>query len=69
VSGGISPQEDGKGPVLVEIDTGSAISWDRPPSRCFLVRLRRGDDHLIIPAALSRPSAESLAERLAQLLA
>ena len=66
---GDAPDEHGRGPVLVEVDTGSAISWDRPPSRCFLVRLRRDDDYLIIPVALSRASAESLAERLAQLLA
>ncbi len=69
MTGGASFDGRDKGPVLVEVDIGSASSWDRPPSRSFLVRVRRGDDYVIITIGLSRPCAGSLAERLAQLLA
>jgi hypothetical protein len=56
------------GPVVVEVDHGSASSWDRPASMAFLVRVRRGEDSLIIAIGLSREYADSLAERLAQLI-
>lgn len=56
-------------PVVVEVDHGSASSWDRPASMAFLVRVRRGEESLIIAVGLSRESATSLAERLGQLLA
>ena len=55
--------------VTVEVDHGSASSWDRPASMAFLVRVRRGDSSLIIAIGLSRDNARSLAERLGQLLA
>jgi hypothetical protein len=35
----------------------------------FLVRVRRDEDSLIVAIGLSRANAESLAERLGQLLA
>ncbi len=53
--------------LTVEVDLGSASSWDRPASRAFLVRIRRGDDY-VITIGLTRASAETLAERLRQLL-
>ena len=56
-------------PVVVEVDHGSASSWDRPASMAFLVRVRRGEDSLIVAIGLSRDYAESLAERLGHLLA
>jgi hypothetical protein len=55
-------------PLVVEVDRGSASSWDRPASMAFLVRVRRGEDSLIIAIGLSREYADSLAERLAQLI-
>lgn len=57
------------GPVVVEVDHGSASSWDRPASTAFLVRVRRGEESLIVAIGLSRENADSLAERLAQLIA
>ena len=57
------------GPVLVEVDHGSASSWDRPASMAFLVRVRRGEDSLIVAIGLSREYADSLAERLRHLIA
>jgi hypothetical protein len=57
------------GPVVVEVDHGSASSWDRPASMAFLVRVRRGEESLIVAVGLSREYADSLAERLGQLLA
>jgi hypothetical protein len=56
-------------PVIVEVDHGSASSWDRPPATAFVVRVRRGDSSLVIAIGLSRASAASLADRLGQLLA
>jgi len=58
-----------RGPIIVEVDNGSASSWDRPASMAFLVRVRRDEDSLIVAIGLSRANAESLAERLGQLLA
>ncbi len=69
MTGGASADRRERDPVFVEVDIGSASSWDRPPSRSFLVRVRRGNDYVIIAIGLSRPYADSLAERLAQLLA
>ena len=56
-------------PLVVEVDRGSASSWDRPASMAFLVRVRRGEDSLIIAIGLSREYADSLAERLRHLIA
>jgi hypothetical protein len=57
------------GSVVVEVDHGSASSWERPASMAFLVRVRKGDESLIIAIGLSRENATSLAERLSRLLA
>ena len=56
-------------PVAVEVDHGSASSWDRPASMAYLVRVRKDDESLIIAIGLSRENATSLAERLGRLLA
>jgi hypothetical protein len=31
-------------PVTVEVDVGSATSWDRPASQWYMVRIRRGEE-------------------------
>ena len=58
-----------RGQVTVEVDHGSASSWDRPAATAFFVRVRRGEHSLVIAIGLSRSNATSLAERLRQLLA
>ena len=55
-----------RGQLHVEVTLGSATSWDRPGS--YLVRVGRDDLAVIVGWGLSRRSAESLAERLAELL-
>lgn len=55
--------------LSVEVDMGSAISWDRPAEQAWLVRLRRGERSLIVAGGLSRRCAQSLAERIADLAA
>ena len=57
------------GQVTVEVDHGSASSWDRPAVTAYLVRVRKGERSLVIAIGLSRSNASSLAERLRQLLA
>ena len=61
--------EQGSAPVLVEVDLGSATSWDRPASMAFIVRVGRGEESVIVAVGLSRAAATSIAERLSQLLA
>ncbi len=56
------------GRVHVEVTAGSATSWDRPAERSYLVRVRRDDLAVIVGWGLSHRSAESLAERLVELL-
>jgi hypothetical protein len=55
-------------PITVEIDTGSASARGRPPDRIWLVRLRRANLQIITTIGLSRTSAESLAERITDVL-
>ncbi len=57
------------GQVTVEVDHGSASSWDRPAATAFLVRVRKGERSLVIAIGLSHGNATSLAERLHQMLA
>jgi len=59
---------DASGRVRVEVTLGSATSWDRPVDRSYLVRVRRGELAVVVGWSLSRRSAESLAERVAELL-
>ena len=56
------------GRLHVEVTAGSATSWDRPVELSYLVRVRRDDLSVVVGWGLSRQSAESLAERLAELL-
>lgn len=56
------------GLVTVEVDIGSVL-WDRPASHSFLVRIRRGDTYEIVAHGLTRDCAETLAGRLALILA
>ncbi|MGC8628090.1 MAG: hypothetical protein ACP5VR_11200 [Acidimicrobiales bacterium] len=54
--------------LSVEVTAGSATSWDRPAERSYLVKLCRDELSVIVGWGLSRQSAESLAERLVELL-
>jgi hypothetical protein len=54
--------------LTVEVDTGSASSWGRPPDQAWLVRLRRADRSIIVAIGLSRTAADSLAERITELV-
>ncbi len=55
-------------PLTVEVDIGSASSWGRPPDRAWLVRLHRADRSIIVAIGLSRTAADSLAERITELV-
>jgi hypothetical protein len=55
-------------PLTIEADTGSASSWGRPPNRAWLVRPRRADRSIIVAIGLPRTAADSLAERITELL-
>jgi hypothetical protein len=57
-----------RGRLHLEVTLGSATSWDRPVDRCYLVRMCRDDLAVVIGWGLSHSSAESLAERVAELL-
>jgi hypothetical protein len=56
------------GRLRIEVAPGSATSWDRPVDRSYLVRVRRDELSVVVSWGLSRRSAESLAERLAEVL-
>ena len=56
------------GPVPVEVTMGSATSWDRPVDRSYFVRMHRGDRAVTVAWGLRLTSAESLAERVVDLL-
>ncbi len=58
-----------RGPVTVEVDFGSASSRGRPPDRSWMVRLRRGQDSVIVAVGLHRHAADRLAEHISELLA
>ena len=55
---------DQTAPLLVEVDTGSTSSRGRPAGQVWLVRLRRGNRSTIVAIGLGRPSAETLAAQL-----
>jgi hypothetical protein len=55
--------------VVVEVDHEPTLDDERPAGRIWLVRLRRGDQAVVIAAELGRPSAEHLAGQLNSLLA
>ena len=54
--------------LRIEVTPGSATSWDWPVDRSYLVRVRRDEFSVVVGWGLSRRSAESLAERLIELL-
>jgi hypothetical protein len=55
-------------PLTVEIDTGSASSRGRPPDHHWMIRLRRGDQSVIVTIGLSRIAAEHLADHIAEIV-
>jgi hypothetical protein len=57
------------GAAIAEVDTGSASSRGRRPEQIWLVRLRRGDNSVIVAIGLYRVAAEHLAERINDVLA
>jgi hypothetical protein len=50
------------------VDLGSTSSKGRTLGRVWLVRLRRGNETVIVAVGLSRTRAEALAERITTLL-
>jgi hypothetical protein len=56
-------------PVTVEVDLGSASSRGRRPDRAFIVRMRRGEQSVIVAIGLTRDAADRLAEQIAELVA
>lgn len=54
--------------VGVEVEAGSATSWGRGADRAWLVRLRRGQQSVIVAWGLSQAAAECLAAKIADLL-
>lgn len=57
-----------RGTVVAEVDLGSTSSKGRTQGRVWLVRLRRGDDRVIVAVGLSRNRAEALVERITTVL-
>ena len=55
-------------PITIEVDTGSASSRGRTPDRSWLVRVRRGDNTVIIAIGLHHHAATRLAEQPTNLL-
>ena len=54
--------------ISVEVDHGSTTSKGRPAARAWLVRIRRGDDEVIVAIGLTNAGAERLAERIRRLV-
>lgn len=57
-----------RGTLVAEVDMGSTSSKGRTQGRIWLVRLRRGNDRVIVAVGLSRNRAEALAERITTVL-
>ena len=57
-----------RGAISVEVDHGSTSAKGRPPGKAWLVRLRRGDDEVIVAIGLTNVGAERLAERIRRLV-
>ena len=55
-------------PLAVEVDHGSTSARGRPSGRVWLVRLRRGEQAVVLATGLGRPSADYLAHQIDQLL-
>jgi hypothetical protein len=56
------------GTLVAEVDLGSTSSKGRTQGQVWLVRLRRGNESVIIAIGLSRMRADALAERITKLL-
>ena len=54
--------------LIVEVDRGSASSWDRSSERAFMVRLRRADKSVIVTVGLSQIAAERLADHIVDVI-
>jgi hypothetical protein len=54
--------------VKIEVEAGSATSWDRPADQAWLIRLHRGGKSVIVAWGLQRGTAEYLAAKIADLL-
>ena len=52
----------------MEVDHGSTSSKGRPAGKAWLVRLRRGDEVVIVAIGLTNAGAERLAERIRRLV-
>jgi hypothetical protein len=57
-----------RGAISVEVDHASTSSKGRPAGKTWLVRLRRGDEVVIVPIGLTNATAERLAERIRRLV-
>ncbi|MBA3304730.1 MAG: hypothetical protein H0U25_02225 [Thermoleophilaceae bacterium] len=55
--------------VLAEVDFGSASSHGRLAEQSWMVRLRRGEDWVIVAIGLRRHAADRLVEQITDLLA
>lgn len=55
---------DARERLHVEVDHGSTSSRGRPAGQVWLIRLRRGQQQLIIATGLGRPSADHLASQI-----
>jgi hypothetical protein len=61
-------RQTSRGAVSVEVDHGSTSSKGRPAGKAWLVRLRRGDEVVIVAVGLTNATAERLAERIRRLV-
>jgi hypothetical protein len=56
-------------PTVAEATMGSATSRGRHPDKAWIVKLRRGNNSIVIAIGLRQRDAHSLAEQINQLLA
>ena len=55
-------------PLIVEIDIGSASTRGRKPDHHWTIRIRRGDQSVIVNVGLTRTAAEHLADHIAEVI-
>ena len=56
------------GAFSVEVDYEGDEAASRPTGRVWLVRMRHGNDEVVVATELGRPSADHLAGQIAQLI-
>ncbi len=56
------------GRLTVEVDHDPVEDGARPAGRVWLVRLRRGSRQVVVATELGRPSADHLAEQIADVV-